>query len=522
MPGRAPPDRGRGAGPRRPERGDRHLPRDPAPPAAAQRPRTTSGTGSASSSSGRAGSSRPRITSGSSGTRARDEAVAQRATLPPRAGGAPRERHRGRAPRGRGAPSRGHPPRAPGGRAPPGRGERHARGRSEPRRHRAADGAPRLPGLAARGADAARPRVGASSGTGTRRARSASGATSRPRAISRRGRWRSWPSPTSPSGRGAKPRRSRRSAASTAPPPGLRNADAVMLNRGILALRTGAPRRRGPGAGAARAADRGPADAGRSPAGRSAKAHYELGHYDQAERQFRLAAAAAPQEPSSWLGAGLAALAQNRLAEAEDALQRARFAAVDVATSAWYGLVLVSVQQGDRDAFRERGTNFVDRFPRHPAAPAILYGLIGGRAGPERRGRGAGLDPAAPPGLRGQRLRHRRAAPAHPGRGRDHAPTSRARPIATSWPGPRRRTSGATRGSGWPRRRSPRATAARRSGRPRASSRTRPPAIPAPRGRSSSWSRRFRRRASRTGRSAAMDAFLRQYPEGRGDARRSS
>jgi tetratricopeptide (TPR) repeat protein len=160
----------------------------------------------------------------------------------------------------------------------------------------------------------------------------------------------------------------------SAPPPGLRNADAVMLNRAILALRTGAP------ADAVQVLEPLAPRIGDLPTQALArrvlgKAHYDLGHYDQAERHFRLAAAAAPQEPSSWLGAGLAALAQNRLAEAEDALTRARFAAVDVATSAWYGLVLVSVQKGDRDAFRERGTNFVDRFPRHPAAPAILYGL---------------------------------------------------------------------------------------------------------------------------------------------------
>jgi tetratricopeptide (TPR) repeat protein len=160
----------------------------------------------------------------------------------------------------------------------------------------------------------------------------------------------------------------------TAPPPGLRNAGAVMLNRGILALRTGAH------AEAIQALE--PlapriADLPTQALARRALgiAQYELGRYDQAERQFRLAASATPQEPSSWLGAGLAALAQNRLAEAEDALLRARFAAVDVATSAWYGLVLVAVQRGDRGAFRERGTNFVDRFPRHPAAPAIIYGL---------------------------------------------------------------------------------------------------------------------------------------------------
>ena len=161
----------------------------------------------------------------------------------------------------------------------------------------------------------------------------------------------------------------------SAPPPGLRNADAVLVNRGILALRTGAyadaiqvlePI-------APRIADLAVQGLARRALG---IAHYELGQYDQAERQFRFAASATPQEPSSWLGVGLAALAQNRLAEAEDALGRARFAAVDVATAATYGRVLVSVQRQDRDAFRERATDFVDRFPRHAAAPAVLYGLV--------------------------------------------------------------------------------------------------------------------------------------------------
>jgi len=161
----------------------------------------------------------------------------------------------------------------------------------------------------------------------------------------------------------------------TAPPSGLRNADAVMINRGILAIRTGAP------ADAVQALEPLAPRVVDLPTQALARralgvAHYQLGHYDQAERQFRLAAAAAPQEPSNWLGAGLSALAQNRLAEAEDALTRARYSATDVAMSAWYGLVLVSVQKGDRDVFRERGTSFVDRFPRHPAAPAILYGLM--------------------------------------------------------------------------------------------------------------------------------------------------
>jgi tetratricopeptide (TPR) repeat protein len=163
----------------------------------------------------------------------------------------------------------------------------------------------------------------------------------------------------------------------TTPPPGLRNADAVTLNRGILALRAGsaadAVQTLEPLA--PRIADLGIQGIARRALG---VAQYELGRYDQAERQFRLAASATPQEPSSWLGAGLAALAQGRHTQAEDALQRARFATADVAMSAWYGLVLVSVQRGDRDAFRERGTSFVDRFPKHPAVPAVLYGLAVG------------------------------------------------------------------------------------------------------------------------------------------------
>jgi TolA-binding protein len=160
----------------------------------------------------------------------------------------------------------------------------------------------------------------------------------------------------------------------TAPPPGLKNGDAVLLNRGILALRTGAP------ADAIQVLE--PlaprlTDLPMQALTRRALgiAHYEFARYDQAERQFRLSASAMPQEPSSWLGAGLAALAQNRLAEADDALGRARMASPEVATAAAYGLVLVAVKKGDRDAFRERGTTFVDRYPRHPAAPAVLYGL---------------------------------------------------------------------------------------------------------------------------------------------------
>ena len=163
----------------------------------------------------------------------------------------------------------------------------------------------------------------------------------------------------------------------TEPPPGLRNAEAVILNRGILALRTQGLRRRRPGPRAARPPDRGPPDAGPRPP-RPRDRPVRAGALRAGRAAVPPRGRAAPQEPSNWLGAGLAALAQNRLAEAEDALGRARYAAVDVATSALYGLVLVSVQRGDRDAFRERGTSFVDRFPRHAASPAVLYGLVVG------------------------------------------------------------------------------------------------------------------------------------------------
>jgi tetratricopeptide (TPR) repeat protein len=104
-------------------------------------------------------------------------------------------------------------------------------------------------------------------------------------------------------------------------------------------------------------------------------ARYRLGEYDLAERQFRQAAALAPAEPSSWLGAGLAALAQSRYAEAEDALQRARIAIPEVAALAQYGLVVSAWSRPDAAAFRERGTAFVDRYPTSPFVSPLLYAL---------------------------------------------------------------------------------------------------------------------------------------------------
>lgn len=106
-------------------------------------------------------------------------------------------------------------------------------------------------------------------------------------------------------------------------------------------------------------------------------ARYQLGQYDVAERQFREAARWAPAELSSWLGAGLAALLQNRLTEADEALVRGRLAAApEVAAPAAYALAMVARQRGDPVAFRERAVGFVDRYPAHPYASLLLYALV--------------------------------------------------------------------------------------------------------------------------------------------------
>lgn len=106
-------------------------------------------------------------------------------------------------------------------------------------------------------------------------------------------------------------------------------------------------------------------------------ARYHLSQFDAAEHQFRQAAYWAPAESSSWLGAGLAALAQSRLDEAEKALGIARLAAAPgVSVPASYVLILVAARRRDDELFRQRATGFVDRYPAHPATGLLLYGLI--------------------------------------------------------------------------------------------------------------------------------------------------
>ena len=158
-------------------------------------------------------------------------------------------------------------------------------------------------------------------------------------------------------------------------PAGHPQADAVALDRGLLATRAGAWQE------AIQVLEPLGARVGDVPRQALLRralgiARYRVGQYDLSERQFRLAAHVAPAEPSNWLGVGLAALAQSRLAEAEDALGRARAAAApEVASTASYALILTAVRRGDGEQFRERATAFVDRHPTHPSVPPVLHAL---------------------------------------------------------------------------------------------------------------------------------------------------
>jgi tetratricopeptide (TPR) repeat protein len=106
-------------------------------------------------------------------------------------------------------------------------------------------------------------------------------------------------------------------------------------------------------------------------------ARYRLGQHDLAERQFRQAAQWAPADPSNWLGAGLAAFNGNRLAEADDALGRARLAAsAEIAAPASYAMALVALRRQDAAAFRERATLFADRYPGDARAGLVVYALV--------------------------------------------------------------------------------------------------------------------------------------------------
>jgi tetratricopeptide (TPR) repeat protein len=106
-------------------------------------------------------------------------------------------------------------------------------------------------------------------------------------------------------------------------------------------------------------------------------ARYHLNQFDAAEREFAWAAHWAPAEPSHHLGAGLAALRQNRLAEASRALGIARLAASpEIAQRAAYGLVLAAERARDVEGFRKLAGEFAGRYPEHPATEPLLYRLV--------------------------------------------------------------------------------------------------------------------------------------------------
>jgi TolA-binding protein len=153
-------------------------------------------------------------------------------------------------------------------------------------------------------------------------------------------------------------------------------ADLIALDLGVLAVRAGA---HAEAVGALEPLPARTTDPGRQMLARRALAlaRYRLGHYEVAERQFREVARLVLADPPSWLGAGLAAYHQGRLAEADDALQRARaHAAPEVAAAAWYGQVLAAYRRGDAVGFRDQATAFVDRYPFHAAGPVLAYALV--------------------------------------------------------------------------------------------------------------------------------------------------
>jgi TolA-binding protein len=103
-------------------------------------------------------------------------------------------------------------------------------------------------------------------------------------------------------------------------------------------------------------------------------ARYHLEQPDVAEREFARARHWAPAEYGNSLGEGLAALSAGRWGPAERALGVARLAPVpEVAIPAAYGLVVAAVRRDDDQAFRERATAFVSRYPTHAYTPMILY-----------------------------------------------------------------------------------------------------------------------------------------------------
>jgi tetratricopeptide (TPR) repeat protein len=151
--------------------------------------------------------------------------------------------------------------------------------------------------------------------------------------------------------------------------------EAALLDRGVLTVRAGAWKE---AIGILEPLAPRIADPARQSLARRAlgTARYHLGEHAGASQEFRRSLHLARAESSAWIGLGLSALAQRRLAEAEEAFAHARASAdPPTAAAAAHGLVLVAIQRGDEAAFATRAAAFVDADPAHEAVPGLLCRL---------------------------------------------------------------------------------------------------------------------------------------------------
>lgn len=100
--------------------------------------------------------------------------------------------------------------------------------------------------------------------------------------------------------------------------------------------------------------------------------------FEEALAEFRQAGTLSPTgDPEAWQAAGITALHLGRLADAEDAFNRARRTAPRaLALAAEYGLAVAAARQGP-EQFRLRAQGLVDRAPDSPYTAALLYALSG-------------------------------------------------------------------------------------------------------------------------------------------------
>jgi tetratricopeptide (TPR) repeat protein len=105
-------------------------------------------------------------------------------------------------------------------------------------------------------------------------------------------------------------------------------------------------------------------------------ARYHLAQFDLSEREFERARQFAPAEPSHYLGEGLAALAQDRFDQAEQALTTAGLASSpDLSIPAKYASVLLAARRGNEVLFHARAASFISHYPSHPYSGRLASAL---------------------------------------------------------------------------------------------------------------------------------------------------